>query len=245
MLRADGTLSAGPAPRRARQLDRRSRRASPVMKPGTWQHVTLTYDGSSRAAGIGLFVDGVRPPTRGRHRSPAPQHRPRRPQEELGRRQAADPHRPPRRRAPRRRHGRRAAGLRSPALAARGAGARRRRRSARRRAADPGRDAIGGAAGRAARTLPAARRSGGRGHASRADRRPRRGERAAHVAGRGDGDARARRAAPDVHAGARRLRRADRAGGARHAGGAGRVPEGPAGQPPRAWPAGSRRPGIR
>ena len=33
----------------------------PVMKAGTWQHVLLTYDGSSRAAGIGLFVDGMKP----------------------------------------------------------------------------------------------------------------------------------------------------------------------------------------
>jgi hypothetical protein len=32
-----------------------------VLRPGVWQHVMLTYDGSSRAAGIGLFVDGVQP----------------------------------------------------------------------------------------------------------------------------------------------------------------------------------------
>ena len=35
----------------------RSRRAS-RFEPGTWHHLALTYDGSSRAAGIGLFVDG-------------------------------------------------------------------------------------------------------------------------------------------------------------------------------------------
>jgi hypothetical protein len=61
MLRADGTLSAGlhhVAPDNSIEIET----TAPVMKPGTWQQVTLTYDGSSRAAGIGLFVDGVRPP---------------------------------------------------------------------------------------------------------------------------------------------------------------------------------------
>ena len=62
-LRADGTLAAGlhhVAPDNAVEIVTRS----PVMKPGTWQHLTLTWDGSSRAAGIGLFVDGFRPPAR-------------------------------------------------------------------------------------------------------------------------------------------------------------------------------------
>ena len=61
MLRADGTLSAGlhhVAPDNSIEIET----AAPVVKPGTWQQITLTYDGSSRAAGIGLFVDGVRPP---------------------------------------------------------------------------------------------------------------------------------------------------------------------------------------
>jgi hypothetical protein len=62
-LRADGTLTAGlhhVDPDNAVQVVTES----PVVKPGTWQHVALTWDGSSRAAGIGLFVDGVRPPAR-------------------------------------------------------------------------------------------------------------------------------------------------------------------------------------
>ena len=63
LLRADGTLSAGlhhVAPDNSIEIETNE----PVVKPGTWQHITLTYDGSSRAAGIGLFVDGVRPPPR-------------------------------------------------------------------------------------------------------------------------------------------------------------------------------------
>jgi hypothetical protein len=62
-LRADGTLAAGlhhVDPDNAAQVVT----SAPVVKPGTWQHVTFTWDGSSRAAGIGLFVDGVRPPVR-------------------------------------------------------------------------------------------------------------------------------------------------------------------------------------
>jgi hypothetical protein len=30
----------------------------PVVKPGTWQHVLVTYDGSAKAAGVKVFVDG-------------------------------------------------------------------------------------------------------------------------------------------------------------------------------------------
>ncbi len=30
-----------------------------VLKPGTWQHVFVTYDGSSKAKGVKLFIDGV------------------------------------------------------------------------------------------------------------------------------------------------------------------------------------------
>jgi hypothetical protein len=62
-LRADGTLAAGlhhVDPDNAVQVVT----TSPVVKPGSWQHVTLTWDGSSRAAGIGLFLDGGRPPVR-------------------------------------------------------------------------------------------------------------------------------------------------------------------------------------
>ena len=62
-LRADGSLTAGlhhVDPDNAVQIVTEA----PVMKPGAWHHLTLTWDGSSRAAGIGLFVDGVRPPAR-------------------------------------------------------------------------------------------------------------------------------------------------------------------------------------
>ncbi len=60
-LRADGTLTAGlhhVDPDNAVEVVT----TAPVVKPGSWQHVTLTWDGSSRAGGIGLFVDGARPP---------------------------------------------------------------------------------------------------------------------------------------------------------------------------------------
>ena len=33
-------------------------RAKEEFPPGTWKHVTLTYDGSSRAAGVSLYLDG-------------------------------------------------------------------------------------------------------------------------------------------------------------------------------------------
>ena len=51
MLRADGTLDRGPASRRAGQLDR-DRDAPAGDGAGTWHHLALTYDGSSRAAGV-------------------------------------------------------------------------------------------------------------------------------------------------------------------------------------------------
>ena len=62
-LQADGYLAAGlhhVDPDNAVQIAT----TGAVLKPGTWHHLTLTWDGSSRAAGIGLFVDGVRPATR-------------------------------------------------------------------------------------------------------------------------------------------------------------------------------------
>ena len=34
------------------------------MAPGAWHHVAVTYDGSSRAAGLRLFLDGAPAPTR-------------------------------------------------------------------------------------------------------------------------------------------------------------------------------------
>jgi len=35
-----------------------------VIKPGEWQHVLVTYDGSSKAAGIKFFINGTEVPTR-------------------------------------------------------------------------------------------------------------------------------------------------------------------------------------
>lgn len=36
----------------------------PLVKPGTWQHVCVTYDGSGRPAGVKIFVDGQEQATR-------------------------------------------------------------------------------------------------------------------------------------------------------------------------------------
>jgi len=62
LLRADGSLAAGL--HHVGPDNEISVETGPVMKAGTWQHVLLTYDGSSRASGIGLFVDGERPAAR-------------------------------------------------------------------------------------------------------------------------------------------------------------------------------------
>jgi hypothetical protein len=59
LLRPDGSLVAGL--HHVGPDNEISIQTGPVMKPGTWQHLLLTYDGSSRAAGIGLFVDGLHP----------------------------------------------------------------------------------------------------------------------------------------------------------------------------------------
>ncbi|HEY8550369.1 MAG TPA: DUF1553 domain-containing protein [Vicinamibacterales bacterium] len=56
MLRKDGTFTAGlhhVAPDNSIEIET----LDPVT-PGEWHHVGLTYDGSSRAAGIRLFIDG-------------------------------------------------------------------------------------------------------------------------------------------------------------------------------------------
>ncbi len=36
--------------------------AKPSVRPGVWQHVFMTYDGSGKAAGIRIFIDGVNTP---------------------------------------------------------------------------------------------------------------------------------------------------------------------------------------
>ena len=59
-LEADGTLTASlhhVAPDDSIEI-----RTSDAIAPGQWRHVTVTYDGSSRAAGLRVFVDG-RPAT--------------------------------------------------------------------------------------------------------------------------------------------------------------------------------------
>ena len=58
LLRTDGSLVA--ALHHVGPDNEISVETAPALKPGTWQHVLLSYDGSSRAAGIGLFVDGAR-----------------------------------------------------------------------------------------------------------------------------------------------------------------------------------------
>ena len=61
ILRPDGTLTTGlhhVAPDNSIEIET----AAP-LKVGTWYHVTVTYDGSSRAAGLRLFLDGMLAPT--------------------------------------------------------------------------------------------------------------------------------------------------------------------------------------
>jgi hypothetical protein len=63
ILRKDGTFTAGlhhVAPDNSIEIET----TTPVVKPGTWQAIALTYDGSSRASGIRLFVDGRLAPSR-------------------------------------------------------------------------------------------------------------------------------------------------------------------------------------
>ena len=236
----------GPASRRARQLDRDRDERAGRRSRARGSTSTLTYDGSSRAAGIGLFVDGVRPPTARRHRSPAPQHRPRRHEEELGRR------RPPiriGRRGDERLDGvtvdelrvfdRQLSRFEVQALG-------RRRRSARRRAADPApRRDRRRSRPRCASTICCA--SIRRRAAARRTLTGVRGEENALLTSLVEVMAMRERAdaAPDVHPGARRLRRADRAGRAGTPAALGAFPEGPAGQPPRAGALAARRQRIR
>ncbi len=62
IMRADGTLTSGlhhVAPDNSIEIETRQ-----PLQVGTWHHVTVTYDGSSRAAGLRLFVDGAPAATR-------------------------------------------------------------------------------------------------------------------------------------------------------------------------------------
>jgi hypothetical protein len=62
ILRPDGTLTTGlhhVAPDNSIELE-----TTTPLKVGTWYHVTVTYDGSSRAAGLRLFLDGAPASTR-------------------------------------------------------------------------------------------------------------------------------------------------------------------------------------
>ena len=61
LLRADGTLSAGlhhVGPDNSIEIETTTK-----LVTGTWYHIGLTYDGSSRVAGLRLFLDGARAPT--------------------------------------------------------------------------------------------------------------------------------------------------------------------------------------
>jgi Protein of unknown function (DUF1553)/Protein of unknown function (DUF1549)/Concanavalin A-like lectin/glucanases superfamily/Planctomycete cytochrome C len=62
LLRADGTLSAGlhhVGPDNSIEIETTTK-----LVTGTWYHIGLTYDGSSRVAGLRLFLDGAPAPTR-------------------------------------------------------------------------------------------------------------------------------------------------------------------------------------
>ena len=62
ILRADGTLTAGlhhVAPDNSLEIE-----LVEPLKVGTWYHVTVTYDGSSRAPGLRMFLDGAPATTR-------------------------------------------------------------------------------------------------------------------------------------------------------------------------------------
>ena len=62
LLRADGTLSAGlhhVGPDNSIEIETTTK-----LVTGTWYHIGLTYDGSSRVAGLRLFLDGAPAATR-------------------------------------------------------------------------------------------------------------------------------------------------------------------------------------
>jgi hypothetical protein len=61
-VEADGTLSA--ALHHVAPDDSIEIRTTTPLEAGQWHHVALTYDGSSRAAGVRLFVDGRAAPAR-------------------------------------------------------------------------------------------------------------------------------------------------------------------------------------
>ena len=62
ILRPDGTLTAGlhhVAPDNSLEIE-----TVTPMTVGDWYHIAVTYDGSSRATGLRLYVNGVKAPTR-------------------------------------------------------------------------------------------------------------------------------------------------------------------------------------
>jgi hypothetical protein len=62
ILRKDGSLTAGlhhVFPDNSIEIE-----TVPAIPPGGWHHVALTYDGSSRATGLRLFLDGRKAPSR-------------------------------------------------------------------------------------------------------------------------------------------------------------------------------------
>ena len=89
MLRADGTFSAAlhhVFPDNSIEIE-----TTEPLLPGGWHHLALTYDGSSRARGLRLFVDGRIADGAHPRRQPAAKHPAERRQEEreLGRQQPA------------------------------------------------------------------------------------------------------------------------------------------------------------
>ena len=72
ILRPDGTLTTGlhhVAPDNSIELE-----TLEPMSVGTWYHVAVTYDGSSRAKGLRLYVNGVTGADAGDDRQPGAQH---------------------------------------------------------------------------------------------------------------------------------------------------------------------------
>ena len=219
MLRADGTFSAAlhhVFPDNSIEIE-----TTEPLDPGGWHHLALTYDGSSRARGLRLFVDGQLADTRivvdnlqrSILRSGDKKN------EYVGRQPAAADW-PAARRDAAGRVGRRAARLHRRLTAFEVAASGGRGGSDwRRRCAVPSRERTRRAARGARRVLHRARRA--RFAALSRALATLRGKENddPHLAAGSDGDARAAGAAPDVRPRARRLRRAHRA---RHAGHAAR-----------------------
>ena len=125
------TARSAPASTTSSPTTRSRSRRSAAIAPGDWHHVALTYDGSSRAAGLRLFLDGRAAESRVDRGQPPAQHPPRREGEELGRSRRAAHRPPPRRDAGRRRPSTSCASTTRQLTAVRGRGSRRRARGAR------------------------------------------------------------------------------------------------------------------